>query len=95
MSVCAQRLSLRATKKNKGDNLCSQYKHNSPETESSSAGWLSNESIRTPCVCAHASGTHPLSGSHTLQFHLFQVGGSKRHVVINEVRDQRGGPVVF
>lgn len=40
-------------------------------------------------------GTYPLSGSHALKFHLFQVGGSKRHVVINEVRDQRGWPVIF
>lgn len=39
--------------------------------------------------------TYPLSGSHALQFHLLQVGGSKRHVVINKVRDQGGGPVIF
>lgn len=40
-------------------------------------------------------GTYPFSGSHALQFHLFQVGGSQRHVVIDEVRDQRGRSVVL
>lgn len=40
-------------------------------------------------------GTHPLCGSHALQFHLLQVGGSKRHVVVNEVRDQGGWSVIF
>lgn len=39
--------------------------------------------------------THPLGGRPALQFHLLQVGGSKGHVVVNEVRDQRRGPVVF
>lgn len=40
-------------------------------------------------------GTHPLSGRPALQFHLLQVGGSKGHVVVNEVRDQRRGSVVL
>lgn len=42
-----------------------------------------------------AEKTHPLSGRPALQFHLFQVGGSKGHVVVNEVRDQRRGSVVL
>lgn len=42
-----------------------------------------------------AERTHPLGGRPALQFHLFQVGGSKGHVVVNEVRDQRRGSVVF
>lgn len=42
-----------------------------------------------------AERTHPLGGRPALQFHLLQVGGSKGHVVVNEVRDQRRGPVVF
>lgn len=30
-----------------------------------------------------------------LQFHLFQVGGGQRHVVVDELRGQRGRPVIF
>lgn len=88
------------------DNLRSQYKYNYRGKRRSYqwADFLINPSghlVSTPTLHKHSGpllaerGTYPLSGSHALQFHLLQVGGSKRHVVINEVRDQRGWSVVF
>lgn len=85
-------------KRKQSEDLCSEDNYSEKEILTVA------ECLINPCIYAHFSqtvtplagrGTYPLRSSHALQFHLLQVGGSKRHVVINEVRDQGGRSVIF